>query len=303
LYSWLAAARARPWADGRQGAAPGGGEAQTNGSRMHISLVNFTKIPDVDVLNVVRAVNRQLREDFSPQWHWSAELRLEGCSPLNDKAGAAVIEQLKQAPQDLRGDAILYLWDRVADVEDALGYHDQNNRGLPYGFVFTDISKQLGEPWSVTLSHEVLELVGDANVNTLAAGPHPADADRVVFHWYEMCDAVQAESYEIDGVYVSNFVLPLYFTIGEQVGARNDYMNRTRRGKGLKSFGLNPGGYVGFFDPQKGVHETFAADAKAKSRLKIKQKMGRTRRAPLYRDLTPKTGSCSRLHEPSPRKR
>src|SRR5436190_15611976 len=29
---------------------------------------------------------------------------------------------------------------------------------------------------------------------------------------YEMCDAVQDESYEVDGVEVSNFLLPLYFT-------------------------------------------------------------------------------------------
>jgi hypothetical protein len=201
---------------------------------------------------------------------------------------------LKQAPQDLRGDAIIYLWDSVADIDDAVGYHDQNNRGLPYGFVFTDIAKELKEPWSVTLSHEVLELVGDANANTFAAGPHPEDPKRIVFHWYEMCDAVQAESYEIDGVKVSNFVLPLYFTVGEQVGARNDYLGE-RKGRSLKSFGVNPGGYVGFFDPEKGDHETFEADATARKRMATKQKLGRVRRANQYRDLTPKRGKSQRL--------
>ena len=30
-----------------------------------------------------------------------------------------------------------------------------------------------------------------------------------MFHWYEVCDAVQSEYYKIDGVPVSNFVLPL----------------------------------------------------------------------------------------------
>ncbi|HET6339212.1 MAG TPA: hypothetical protein VFG30_38610 [Polyangiales bacterium] len=266
---------------------------------MHISLVNFTKIADYDVLKVVRAINRQLREDFTPQWHWGAEVRMEGCSPLNDNK-AQNINALKQAPQDLRGDAILYLWDKLADAEGALGYHDQNNRGLPYGFVFTELSKQLGEAWSVTLSHEVLELIGDANVNTFAAGPHPAEPDRVVFHWYEMCDAVQAESYEIDGVEVSNFVLPLYFTVGEQTGARNDYLNRVKNGKGLKSFGVNPGGYLGFFDPQKGDHDTYAPDSRAKQRLKIKAGLGRARRAPLYRELQIATGKSPRLEQRRP---
>jgi hypothetical protein len=266
---------------------------------MHISLINFTEIPDAEVLKVVRAINRQLSEDFVPHWHTSARVRLEGCSPLNDTARAA-IERLKQAPQDVRGDAIMYLWDKVADVDRALGYHDANNRGLPYGFVFTDLSAKLGEPWSVTLSHEVLELVGDANVNIFAAGPHPEDPQRVVFHWYEMCDAVQADSYDIDGVLVSNFVLPLYFTVGEQTGARNDFLNRTKDGRGLSSFGVNPGGYVGFYDPLKNEHQTFAVDAEAKRRLAIKAELGRTRRGPLYSEFKPQRASSRRLREAPP---
>jgi hypothetical protein len=94
----------------------------------------------------------------------------------------------------MRGDAVIYLWDQ-SDLNGALGYHDTNNRGIPYSFVFTELSAQLGEHWSVTLSHEALELVGDPQVNLLVQGPHPGDPNRVVFHWFEMCDAVQTESY------------------------------------------------------------------------------------------------------------
>ena len=47
----------------------------------------------------------------------------------------------------MRDDAVLYIWDEV-DVEGALGYHDSNNRGIPYGFVFSEISKALGESWT-----------------------------------------------------------------------------------------------------------------------------------------------------------
>ena len=43
----------------------------------------------------------------------------------------------------MRGDAVIYLWDKV-DVEDALGYHERNHRGIPFGFVFTELSKKLG---------------------------------------------------------------------------------------------------------------------------------------------------------------
>src|ERR1041384_5566078 len=111
----------------------------------------------------------------------------------------------------------------------------------------------MGEHWSVTLSHEALELLADSETNLLVRGPHPNDATKEVFHWFEMCDAVQAEQYEIDGIAVSNFVLPLYFTSvagGATTQARYDFLSRTH-GDGdqkhsLKPVGVNPGGYVGF---------------------------------------------------------
>lgn len=87
----------------------------------------------------------------------------------------------------------------------------------------------------MTLSHEALELTADPEVNLLVQGPHPDDPNLVVFHWYEMCDAVQAETYKALGVEVSNFVLPLYFTGGEELGGRNDYLGRMYGGKTLTS--------------------------------------------------------------------
>jgi hypothetical protein len=104
-----------------------------------------------------------------------------------------------------------------------------------------------------------------------------------------MCDAVQAEKYEIDGVQVSNFVLPLYFTgtrDTDEVGARNDFLGRSYGGQTLRSFGINPGGYVGFFDPETGGHETFSirGDAVAAERMAMKAKAKEARRSIRYRD-------------------
>ena len=181
----------------------------------------------------------------------------------------------------MRGDAVIYLWSG-SDVPGALGYHDQNNRGIPYGFVFTQLSAQLHENWTVTLSHEALELIGDPEANLLVMGPNPNDPNKTVFHWYEMCDAVQAETYRIDGVEVSNFVLPLYFTSGEEVGGRNDFLGRLHNGQTLKSFAINPGGYLGFFDPETGQMDTFSmkGDNGAARRLEVKLK---TETARMYR--------------------
>ena len=234
---------------------------------MIISVINLTngKISDEEVHAAIRAVNRQIRGDFEPYWSFGATLRLEGKTTSRPR---------KQELSEMRGDAVLYLWDQI-DSKDALGYHDSNNRGIPYGFVLTELG--LDESWTVTFSHEALELVGDPQANLLVQGPHPVHRGRTVFHWFEMCDAVQDENYEIDGILVSNFLLPLYFTEGEQRGGRNDFLGRRHRGATLKSFGVNPGGYIGFFDPRSRKNTTFDADERAMQRRRIKRRAGITR--------------------------
>ncbi len=247
---------------------------------MNISIVNHTngQVTDEDLQTTIRAINRQIEEDFYPYWGMKAQLRLEGRSAN---------EPDKMQVSDMRGDAVIYLWDQT-DVDNAIGYHFQNNRGIPFGFVFTSIAQEIGEPWSVTLSHEALELIGDPETNLLVMGPHPVE-DRWVFHWFEMCDAVQNEKYEIDGVKLSNFVLPLYFTgtrDTDELGARNDFLGHAHDGNTLQSFGINPGGYIGFYDPQTGQHETYAikGDRRAMMRLAAKTKAKEARRSVRYRN-------------------
>ena len=244
---------------------------------MLISVVNHTdgKLHDEEVQEGIRAVNRQIAEDFNPYWSMGAELRLEGAIGKDPD---------QKALPELRGDAIIYLWNEV-DVDEALGYHEASAAGIPFGFVFTELVKQLKEPWTVTFSHEALELIGDPEANLLVAGPHPGDRKAEVFHWYEMCDAVQDETYTVDGVVVSNFVLPLYFTQFAEVGGRNDFLGRRAKGKTLQSFGINPGGYVGFYNPKTRDHETFAlkGDRRARERQRIKSRAQLTRRAVRYK--------------------
>jgi len=79
---------------------------------MIISVANFSGIADEEVQAAIRAINRQIVEDYEPYWSMGARLRLEG------KAGR---QPTPQSPAEMRGDAIIYLWDK-ADVPDALGY-------------------------------------------------------------------------------------------------------------------------------------------------------------------------------------
>lgn len=232
---------------------------------MVISVINVSDgaLSDAAVQKAIRAVNRQIEEDFAPYWGFGARLRLEGKSGTKRRG-------LDQA--DMRGDAVLYIHD-VARIRSADGYHNANFRGIPYGFVFLEISRQLKEDWTMTLSHEALELLADPENNMYVHGPHPTQPKRQVFHWFEVCDAVQDESYRIDGVQVSNFVLPLYFTGNEERGGRNDFLGTKTSGKTLQSFSFNPGGYLGFFDPRRGTDVTLPKDKRGAERLRVKAKL------------------------------
>jgi hypothetical protein len=240
-----------------------------------ISLINMSNgaVSDASLQYAIRAVNRQIAEDFAPYWGFGAHVRLEG------KTGR---KRADVDPADMRGDAILYLR-KTTDLSDAEGYHDRHFSGIPYGFVFLDLSTALGEDWSVTLSHEALELTADPEANLLVRGPHPVERKRSVFHWFELCDAVQEETYKIDSVSVSNFVLPLYYTSSNERGGRNDFLGTTGPdGKSLRSFSVNPGGYIGFFDPKKQDDETWSLDddprGKQRLRIKLDLRVGRGQR-------------------------
>jgi hypothetical protein len=244
---------------------------------MIISVINLTnkKVKDSEMLTVIRAVNRQIKEDFEPYWSLGATLRLEGHQNNNFRI---------ENPADMRGDAVIYVLDKVSASAD--GEHVLNPKGIPYGAVYLDLSEKLDEHWSATLSHEALELIADPEVNLLVKGPHPdPKLSREVFFWYEMCDAVQDEQYEIDGISVSNFVLPLYYTSSNEFDGRNDFLGTINKdGSRLQSFGINPGGYAGFYDPKINDDDTYDADNKrAKQRMKIKSAAQKTRRAARYK--------------------
>jgi hypothetical protein len=235
---------------------------------MMISVVNASEgaLTDAEVQRAIRAVNLQIEHDFAPHWGMPASLRLEG---RIGKRGS------RKDLAELRGDAILYL---LKSHTEAGGEHDIHASGAPYGFVYLDLSAGLEDDWRMTLSHEALELVADPMSNLLVQGPHPTQLGkrdaRLVFHWYEVCDAVQSEHYRIDNVPVSNFVLPHYFTRDDERGVRNDFLGTRHKGGSLQSFGVNPGGYVGFWDPKLGAHSDHTGDTRGKKRLARKRQAG-----------------------------
>jgi hypothetical protein len=234
---------------------------------MLISVVNFSKrISDQEAVSAVRAANRQLHEDFTPYWHIQATLRLDG--------RARSVK--RKAP--ILGDAILYLSEAV-DSGDLDGYHDATARGLPFGVVYVDLAEQCDGTWTPTFSHEALELAVDPFVTLFAGGPHfnARGTKRTVYYWFEVCDPVQADLYELDGVKLSNFVLPEYFDPSRKAVGPHDFLGRRSRARGLAPFGVNPGGYVTFYDPHDRSTRTYEGDHEAARRRRIK-KAGELRR-------------------------
>jgi len=230
---------------------------------MIISVVNQTngEISDADLLAAIRAVNRQIADDFVPYWSMPATLRLEGTRLDQPRANAAGV---------IRGDAVLYVTSATSK-NDPEGFHDRNFRGVPYGVVYSQMSVDMGDPWSVTLSHETLELIADPQGNNYVMGPSPHDPRKKVFFWFEMCDAVSAQTYEIDGIALQNFLLPAYFE-PPTPGARTNFL-----GNELEPFGIAPNSYLGYYDPKKQSQETAHSDTRGKARHAIRQRFEHTR--------------------------
>jgi len=202
-----------------------------------ISIVNFSDLSDRAVQEAIRAVNRQIQEDFAPIWGSIWNLRLHGSS-FNRNDINSLVDEFVQ------GEAVLYIVDE-GHLPGAAGYHALNGREIPYGFVFiTDPND-----WTVTLSHEALELIIDPTVNVFVPGPDPRPGrqNNTVFHSYEVCDAVERTSYFVDGIRVSNFITQQWFVSEDAPGTRNDFL-----GVGVPSFNATRNSHLAFFDDVEG---------------------------------------------------
>jgi len=105
-----------------------------------------------------------------------------------------------------------------------------------------------GTSWTVTASHELLEMLGDPNLN-LTVFVQNADTTRTLYA-YEVCDACEDDSfaYPIDNVLVSDFVYPAWFeNFRAQGSTQFDCMSQIEQ-----PLELLKGGYIGIFNVNDG---------------------------------------------------
>lgn len=187
-------------------------------------------LTDNQVQAVVPALQTQVSRDFAPMWGIDADLEFVTKDQLDSSKWWLIIFD-------------------DSDQPGALGYHDLNPKGLPLGKIFAKTDMQDKLQWTVTTSHELLEMLGDPDIN-LAAVMQP-DQQTAILYAYEVCDAVEADQYgyDIDGVLVSDFVYPSYFeTMFKDQTVQFDYQNK------LKNIvpDMLPGGYMLAWDIYSG---------------------------------------------------
>ena len=93
-----------------------------------------------------------------------------------------------------------------ADQPGALAYHDLTADGLPLAKVFVKTTLANHDLVSVSASHELVEMPVDPAINLLATGPDPKTV-----YAYESADPVEALSYPVNGIPMTDFVYPSYF--------------------------------------------------------------------------------------------
>ena len=219
---------------------------------MKLLIANMSNtITDSTFSGVLAAIGQQVTRDFQPEWHVGATLTGKKLLGLKAKV-------------DVPTDAVIYVGDSSQDpttgVEGALGYHSQNHRHKPYGFIYLDICQRYGENWTSTLSHEVLELLGDPTAVLTVRGPKPPHATTSrpsVYYDLEVCDPTQGDSYKINNVEVSNFVTRAYFDMAGGASPATNFLKLD-----LASFGVRPGGYFQYED-EHGAHQIDGAKVTA----------------------------------------
>jgi hypothetical protein len=198
---------------------------------IQISVINeSTVLADADVAPVVAALQKQVTNDFGPVWGTAAQLSIipKGAQP---PAGSWWLVMLDDS-----------------DQANALGYHDLTTEGLPMGKAFAASDLKAGRSWTVTASHELLEMLGDPNLN-LTVSVQNSNAGGTLYA-YEVCDACEDDNfgYQIDNVLLSDFVYPAWFESFHPEGSTQfDRMNKIQR-----PLHLLANGYIGVFNINSG---------------------------------------------------
>jgi hypothetical protein len=154
-----------------------------------LALVSTIRQPSLgELTRVAAALQKQIARDVSPMWGLQASI--------------AAFASIRDIPI---GYWPVLIMDDIHEPG-AAGVHLDKD-GRPFAIV------QYGPTWSLTASHECLEMLIDPSGSKQVSGPSPVPTQGEVNYLVEAC-APSADAqfgYMVDGVIVSDFVTPQYF--------------------------------------------------------------------------------------------
>jgi hypothetical protein len=189
---------------------------------MNLAVVSLVEGHDPsDVARVAAALQRQATRDFAPVWDVSATV---DAFPTLD-------------------DVPVGYWPVIVEVnidtEGAAGVHEDKD-GQPFALV------QMSNSWSLTASHEMLEMLADPFGRRLIAAPSPDPRQGRVEILVEVADPCEADqfAYTVNDVLVSDFYTPHFFDPVAAPGVRYDFTGAITEPRQVLR-----GGYVSWHDP------------------------------------------------------
>jgi hypothetical protein len=174
-----------------------------------------------DVARVAAALQRQAVRDFDPIW--------------NLPATVDAFPRLEDVP--------VSYWPMIVetdiDTPGAAGVHEDKD-GQPFALI------AMSDSWSLTASHEMLEMLADPFGKRLVSGRSPKrDQGRVEF-LVEVCDPSEAAEfgYTVNDILVSDFYTPRFFDPHRADGVRYSVTGAITRPREILR-----GGYISWHDP------------------------------------------------------
>jgi len=162
---------------------------QASTATPQIAIVNqsATKITQ----DMVDAVQKQLNQHFAPVWGRAASLRLitDGATPAPEEIVCLAMEN--------------------DEMSGLLGCHSCGTDGKPFLRLYARNIASYGQTISSVLSHECMETLINPTANAFVL----VDSGRGTGNLYnlEVCDPVERNYYQINGIEVSNFVTPRFY--------------------------------------------------------------------------------------------
>jgi hypothetical protein len=189
---------------------------------VHLALVSLVPGHDPgDVSRVAAALQRQATRDFAPIW--------------NVRATVDDFPRLEDVP--------LGYWPMIVATDintpGAAGVHEDRN-GQPFALI------EMSDSWSLTASHEMLEMLADPFGKRVVPGRSPKRGQGRVEFLVEVCDPCEASqfAYTVNGILVSDFYTPHFFDPVQADSTRYSFTGALRKPRQVLR-----GGYLSWHDP------------------------------------------------------